>query len=1407
MSVAQRGARLAAAALAAGLSLGGPLHYGTASADIPGDVESAAPQTAADGDSARKSGASRPFRSGVSAPADGAATARAEGSRQPAAARPAAVAAAPGDAGGSGQPGPLRSLSGGSAGHDAVGGGVADSGAASRPAWRRDRVVEGLGSEVASAALSAGLGAAPPAAATRLGRRAEISLVPRAFALNPPGAAPAALDQAVGGLAAATVGLVDVIRDLLTSLPVNPVSEILSGALWLMRRTLVPLGGDVGQSGSAACVATKDCSGLDLAGADLRRQDLSGVNFRNANLTGADLNGANLNDADLRGAVLAAVSDEDLVSVSWNGANLGGQNLSLRDLRKIDLRNTDLSGILLTRSILIGAKFDGAKLGSAILSGANLSTADFIGADLTAAQLGPVGESGAPELYTAYLVGANFTNANLEKANLAGVNLQDANLTNANLTDAQLRGVKNLNDATLTGASLTRVDLSAASGSSRDLSRKDLTGTNLVGAILAGVNLDKANLTKANLTDAQLRGAVGLASATLTGAFLTRADLRAMDLSGKDLTGVDLGGALLDQALLSGANLRQVYLGEASLVGAKLNSANLDGANLLDANLAYADLTDATMARAVLSSANLTGTNLRGADLSSADLSRAVLTGARLAEAKLADADLGGADLRGAVLAGVSDAELARWNLSGANLSEQDLSGRKLAGIRLTNADLQKANLSGADLSGAKLDGANLFEANLAEANLRDANLKGARLVGATLDGVTNFGTATLTGANLTFQPLIRLDLSGKDLTGTNLAGANLSGTTMVGAKLEQADLSFAKMVGTNLAAAFLKDANLADANLRNAIWRNTTCPDGSKTDSGCSSVASDAESDAGQSNPGYDLLGSDPDIATNPAFSYQDAILAGRFSELAYKWRDAADFAARVNATGWQGIRVSDSAMGQGGFSPAAGGYGVIGFQDGMPVNSYAFAGRRTAADGTEQFVFAVEGSNACSVPCLLDTFGIEALLRREDRYDWNANVQQYGWSRYYASLQPLMAEVLRQMIGLQRSGTKTQLIITGHSLGGATAMVAYADLLAPQGNLYPGSTDVLIDGKRIWDKIPPDVLPSPYSDPVRQAILDATTVYTFGAPSPLMDPVKIPGGLNALLADISLKSVFDIWRTLGEVQTVRDDLLPKPYRDGTANRVFQFEHTGTTFYTRRTDPITGAEVLVERKYADDVVAALGSRDPGYRFEIQLRQDIHEGYAGGSSAAEGTLGLSGATHDIGLYNESLIRLATWNALLADRTPFESVVGSPTTSGQGSDPRNDVFRDIAGTGRGGNDWFGLTKPGDFVVDGGQGNDLYVQARDVAVTIDGYTQVGSGSDGVIFFGPPRESPGEVKVQSEVELYPQSVTVTYSVSGTGPTSSLTIRNWDEWAPSDIFLMNSSDRWYLERVSSPVSVGPVS
>lgn len=495
--------------------------------------------------------------------------------------------------------------------------------------------------------------------------------------------------------------------------------------------------------------------------------------------------------------------------------------------------------------------------------------------------------------------------------------------------------------------------------------------------------------------------------------------------------------------------------------------------------------------------------------------------------------------------------------------------------------------------------------------------------------------------------------------------------------------------------------------------------------------------------------------IDVNPNFSYGDALLAAMFSDLAYNHRNDADFSSRVQATGWEGIGIAQTDLPANGYSPIAGGYGV---RDGLAMQSYAFAGKRTAADGTEQFVVAFEGSN------LPPDEWIPA--------DWALNAGRYGWSQYYSSLEPLMTKVVGQMLEAQKADKKTQLIITGHSLGGAAAMMAFADLLAPEGNLWPGTSDVLAAGRRVLDST------GGWSPEVRTALLAATTVYSFGAPSILIEPNKLTGADASAFAATVGSGLFSTLGSLARavgVLTVDDSKLPD--FTGIAgirfpSRVFQFEHANTDWWPPRTG---------------DIVAQIGSRDPGTVLAINLDNNVQDAYTGGWVASL----IPGTTHPMANYTESVTRLVTNSTVL--KSPNKLSGDSPqltlTTPGAGSDTRNDFFVNASDSGGEGNDLFVYSQPGSYSADGAGGSDAYsISSYDVALLIDGTGQ--SGRDTVVFdvVGVPGAAYSNTGPSS---------TAVFSVTGPdGKASTVTITHWEQWQVSDVFqvIRPSQGRWTL-------------
>ncbi|MFM8932981.1 MAG: DUF4214 domain-containing protein, partial [Gemmataceae bacterium] len=375
--------------------------------------------------------------------------------------------------------------------------------------------------------------------------------------------------------------------------------------------------------------------------------------------------------------------------------------------------------------------------------------------------------------------------------------------------------------------------------------------------------------------------------------------------------------------------------------------------------------------------------------------------------------------------------------------------------------------------------------------------------------------------------------------------------------------------------------------------------------------------------------------IEDNPAYDPADAMLAGKFAEMAYKHRQP-DYEALVASTGWTGITLPDlPTLPSGTPFSAVAGYGV---RDGLSMQSYAMAARSALPDGTQRFILSFEGSNS----------------PLEEPADWIVNASKYGWSRYYASLMPIVTEVVREVLVEQDAGKPTQLILTGHSLGGAAAMVAYADLFVTPGtDVWPANSQILGAGSRIYDQ---QALAAWPQERVR-ALLKDTTVYTIGAPSFLIEPTKPDGaeatalfaGLTATTGNPLLQAGI-LMATALKSLTVDEAKLPD--LTGYSDAVFQYAHKNSSWYL-----------------PGDIVAQLGSRHAGTQLDVNLDNDIQYRYTGALLYA-----VPGGTHGSGNYRESVIRSISGDTLL--KSPNELQSKSPmlarTAADLGSDTRNDL---------------------------------------------------------------------------------------------------------------------------------------
>jgi uncharacterized protein YjbI with pentapeptide repeats len=189
------------------------------------------------------------------------------------------------------------------------------------------------------------------------------------------------------------------------------IMALLWGGAVILDRPLTQFGLRMGWWKNAS---TKDLSGMDLSGGNLRGADLSRTNLKGANLEKADLSLANLAEADLTGAKLS--------KAVIRGTNLRGTKIGKKGTKeetKLDREafvvwqavNERLDGLNMSRLNLLGVNLNNASLIKANLSNSDLSFATFRGANLTGANLR----------------GAKLESADFTDANLAGASFRDAN--------------------------------------------------------------------------------------------------------------------------------------------------------------------------------------------------------------------------------------------------------------------------------------------------------------------------------------------------------------------------------------------------------------------------------------------------------------------------------------------------------------------------------------------------------------------------------------------------------------------------------------------------------------------------------------------------------------------------------------------------------------------------------------------------------------------------------------------------------------------------------------------------------------------------------------------------------------------------------------------------------------------
>jgi Ca2+-binding RTX toxin-like protein len=472
------------------------------------------------------------------------------------------------------------------------------------------------------------------------------------------------------------------------------------------------------------------------------------------------------------------------------------------------------------------------------------------------------------------------------------------------------------------------------------------------------------------------------------------------------------------------------------------------------------------------------------------------------------------------------------------------------------------------------------------------------------------------------------------------------------------------------------------------------------------------------------DYAGTLTSLQTNPNFSYNDALTAAFFADAVYVHDQAIPaidgLASTLNANHWTPLKTGSG--GENNFD-AAGGYKV--------GNAYGFAARRVAADGAVELVLSFEGSNAT-----LAELG-----------DWSsANLSEYGWSNYYASLMPLMTELVNQALLEKATNPNVGIIITGHSLGGAAASVAFADLFLPASqNFWVEAHAPLTSGSRIYAQSALDA----WTDEQIHGLVNNTSVYTFGAPSFLIEPTKFDGPqwlaftaqeVGAFILGGIQGAALDLVLGTALVTNVREDLVPN--LTGFSSRVFQFEQVDTS-----TDRLP------------DPVAVLGSRDAGTVLRIDLASQIHDRYNTLFAAPT-------QMHSMDGYLETLARLVTGSYLVEPGTT------TPLAAVQvGTDFYNDFITQASGlltyNGGAGNDVLIASMAGQSAyLNGGLGSDTYIVGNyGLEVTVAG--PANEQDDRLYFNLTGNISASELNDSSNSLV----ITITYGAQ----SSTVTVENW--------------------------------
>lgn len=206
--------------------------------------------------------------------------------------------------------------------------------------------------------------------------------------------------------------------------------------------------------------------------------------------------------------------------------------------------------------------------------------------------------------------------------------------------------------------------------------------------------------------------------------------------------------------------------------------------------------------------------------------------------------------------------------------------------------------------------------------------------------------------------------------------------------------------------------------------------------------------------------------VSSNQDYSLVDALTAAELSKFSY--HSGRVLREELTNSGWSLLE-----------EVTAKGHPQMYFEN--TPNAFAYTATQTLTDGTVRFAIAFRGT--------------------DDINDWiYNNAGQWGFLEYYKSVRSVFVDLIHSALQAKAAGKTVEVLITGHSLGGAAAIAAFADLELTLPGLWTDPTAPLGGDDRLFQQ--PALAGYSYTE-IRQ-VADLASVYTFGAPSLLTDPDK---------------------------------------------------------------------------------------------------------------------------------------------------------------------------------------------------------------------------------------------------------------------------------------------------------------